>query len=67
VPSESEEENESSDDDDFQTPPPPKRSKKNNDLSRKFQMKTSAKCPWVEMVLADDGVLHMVKCRVRTY
>lgn len=38
--------------------------KPNYDLTRKFQMEWSAKCPWAEMVLTADGWLHMVKCRV---
>lgn len=29
-------------------------------------MEWAAKCPWAEMVLAPDGVLHMVRCRVCT-
>jgi hypothetical protein len=52
-------------DDDF-VDPPTKRSKKNYDLARKFQMEWSAKLPWAEMVLASDGRLHMVRCRVCT-
>jgi hypothetical protein len=52
-------------DDDF-VDPPTKRSKKSYDLARKFQMEWSAELPWAEMVLANDGRLHMVRCRVCT-
>ena len=51
--------------DDF-VDPPIKHSKKNYDLARKFQMEWSAKFPWTEMVSANDGRLHMVRCRVYT-
>jgi hypothetical protein len=50
-------------DDDF-VDPPTNHSKKNYDLARKFQMEWSTKLPWIEMVLASDGKLHMVRCRV---
>jgi len=53
---------EESTDDDLKIPPPPKHSKKNYDLARNFQMEWSAKCPRTEMVLAHDGVLHMICC-----
>lgn len=51
-------------DNDFEEPPPPKYTRKNYDLSKKFQMEWYAKCLWAEMVLAEDGILHMVRCRV---
>lgn len=31
---------------------------------RKFQTEWSVKLPWVEGILADDGILHMIWCRV---
>ena len=46
--------------------PPTKRPRKSYDLARKFQMEWSAKLPWAEMVLANDGRLYMVCCRVCT-
>jgi len=57
---------EASIDDDFEIPPPPKYLKKKYDLARKFQMEWSTKCPSTEMVLASNGVLHMVHCCVCT-
>jgi len=34
------------------------------DRHRKFQTEWAAKLPWAEDILATDGVLHMVKCKV---
>jgi hypothetical protein len=45
-------------------PPPPKRMKKNYDLTRRFQIEWSATCPWSEMILTDEGLLHIVKCSI---
>jgi hypothetical protein len=47
-------------------PLPPKKTKRNYDLTRRFQMEWSTKCPWSEMVLSHDGLLHMVKCSICT-
>jgi hypothetical protein len=35
---------------------------KKYDRHRKFQTEWSAKLPWAEGILADDGILHMVRC-----
>jgi hypothetical protein len=45
-------------------PPIPKRTKRNYDLTRRFQMEWAATCPWSEMILTDEGLLHMVKCSI---
>ena len=37
---------------------------KRYDRHRKFQTEWSAKLPWAEGILSDDGILHMVRCRV---
>jgi hypothetical protein len=37
---------------------------KRYDRHRKFQTEWSAKLPWAEGILTDDGILHMVRCRV---
>ena len=34
------------------------------DRHRKFQLEWAAKLPWAEAMLATDGVLHMVRCKV---
>jgi len=51
-------------DDDFEIPPPPKCTKRSYDLTHKFHMKSFVKCPWIEIVLEFDVVLHMVHCHV---
>ena len=54
---------------------PPKKKKKGTkslksekqkryDRHRKFQTEWSAKLPWAEGILTDDGILHLVRCRV---
>jgi hypothetical protein len=55
---------ESEEDDSPMLPPPPKRTKRNYDLTRRFQMEWAATCPWSEMILTDEGLLHMVKCSI---
>ena len=40
--------------------------KKRYDRHRKFQTEWAAKFPWAEGVLASDGILHLVRCRVCT-
>ena len=40
-----------------------KKLKKNYDLHRKFHTEWAAKEPWSESVLAEDGVMHLVRCR----
>jgi hypothetical protein len=58
---------EESDEEDFlDLPPLPKKTRKNYEVTRKFQMDWSAKCPWSEMILSHDGLLHMVKCSICT-
>ena len=37
--------------------------KKNYDLHHKFHNEWAAKEPWSEAILAEDGVLHMVRCK----
>jgi len=46
--------------------PPPPKTKPNYDLTRKFQMVWAAQCPWAEMKLTTEGLLHMVCCRTCT-
>jgi hypothetical protein len=55
---------EESEEDFPELPLPPKRTKKNYDLTRRFQMEWAATCPWNEMILTDEGLLHMVKCSI---
>lgn len=68
---------EGSDDSDFEIPPAKrgattrgkaelKRSEaqKRYDRHRKFQTVWAAKLPWAEGIMASDGILHMVKCKV---
>jgi hypothetical protein len=56
---------EESEEEDFpELPPPPKCTKKNYDLTRRFQMEWAATCPWSEMILTNEGLLHMVKCSI---
>jgi hypothetical protein len=59
-------EEESKEEDFLDLPPPPKKTQKNYEVTRKFQMDWSAKCPWSEMILSRDGLLHMVKCSICT-
>jgi hypothetical protein len=47
-------------------PLPPKKTRKNYELTGKFQMEWSAKVPWSEMILSQEGLLHMVKCSICT-
>lgn len=45
---------------------PPKKTRPNYDLTRKFQMVWAAQCPWAEMKLTAEGLLHVVCCRTCT-
>ena len=64
----------SSDESDFQSPPSKRGKKKSGnsrsktqtryDRHRKFQTTQAAKLPWAEGIMATDGILHMVKCKV---
>jgi hypothetical protein len=58
--------NSDSDEEEEPTEPTAKRWKKNYDKTRKFQLEWSAKLPWAEGVLLEDGRLHMVRCRACT-
>jgi hypothetical protein len=60
--------NEESEEEDFlDLPPlPPKKTRKNYEVTWKFQMDWLAKCPWSEMIMSRDGLLHMVKCSICT-
>lgn len=40
------------------------KSQQRYDLHRKFQTEWAAKLPWAGGILATDGLLHMVKCKV---
>jgi hypothetical protein len=44
--------------------PPTEKLKNLYDHTWKFQFEWATKLPWVEGVLANDGKLHMVKCKV---
>jgi len=67
----------SDDDSDFQSPPHKKgtavktkaetarsRAQKRYDRHRKFQTLWAAKLPWAEGIMATDGILQMVRCKV---
>jgi hypothetical protein len=43
---------------------PPHKLKKSYDCIWKFQLEWATKLPWVEGVLATDGVFHNVRCKV---
>ena len=39
-----------------------KKPRTNYDLTRKFQLEWACKFPWAEVILTNNGRLHMVKC-----
>jgi hypothetical protein len=34
------------------------------DVTRKYQLQWAAKLPWSEAVLKDDGLIHLVRCKI---
>jgi hypothetical protein len=34
------------------------------DVTRKYQLQWAAKLPWSEAVLKDDGLIHLVQCKI---
>jgi hypothetical protein len=53
-----------SEEEDIGLPSIPKRTRQNYEITRKFQIKWSAKAPWSEMILTREGLFHMVKCSI---